>query len=149
VTLQTCVPENFRLCRWGEERTIKRAQMVSEDPHRRERKFRFFFRKLAFMSHYDISLFWWRYSWLKLFFFTIKVSTIVLYKPNNIIKRNKINLLFCYYFTWQTIMCLSFILFCQFCCNYSWRRSCTENLKFEVFPVVFRSWWKYATNCKD
>ena len=21
VTLQTCVPENFRLCRWGDERT--------------------------------------------------------------------------------------------------------------------------------
>ena len=39
MTLQTCAPENFRLCRWGDERTVKRAQMVSEDPHRRERKF--------------------------------------------------------------------------------------------------------------
>jgi hypothetical protein len=38
VTLQTRVPENFRSCRWGDERTVKRAQKVSEDPHRRERK---------------------------------------------------------------------------------------------------------------
>ena len=34
-------PENFRSCRWGDERTVKRAQTVSEDPHRRERKFFF------------------------------------------------------------------------------------------------------------
>jgi hypothetical protein len=39
VTLQTCAPENFRSCRWGDERTVKRAQTVSEDPNRRERKF--------------------------------------------------------------------------------------------------------------
>jgi hypothetical protein len=39
VTLQTRVAENFRLCRWGDERMVKRAQTVSEDPHRRERKF--------------------------------------------------------------------------------------------------------------
>ena len=39
MTLQTCVPENFRSCRWGDERTVKRAQTGSEDPHRRERKF--------------------------------------------------------------------------------------------------------------
>ena len=38
VILQTCAPENFRLCRWGDERTVKRAQTGSEDPHRRERK---------------------------------------------------------------------------------------------------------------
>jgi hypothetical protein len=37
VTLQTSAPENFRLCRWGDERTVKRAQTGSEDPHRRER----------------------------------------------------------------------------------------------------------------
>ena len=42
VTLQTCVPENFRSCRWGGERTVKRAQTGSEDPHRRERKLIFF-----------------------------------------------------------------------------------------------------------
>ena len=39
MTLQTRAPENFCSCRWGDERTVKRAQMVSEDPHRRERKF--------------------------------------------------------------------------------------------------------------
>ena len=39
VTLQTRAPENFRSCRWGDERTAKRAQTGSEDPHRRERKF--------------------------------------------------------------------------------------------------------------
>ena len=39
MTLQTCAPENFRLCRWRDERTVKPAQRVSEDPHRRERKF--------------------------------------------------------------------------------------------------------------
>ena len=39
MTLQTCAPENFCSCRWGEERTVKRAQTVSEDPHRLERKF--------------------------------------------------------------------------------------------------------------
>jgi hypothetical protein len=37
VTLQTRAAENFRSCRWGDERTVKRAQTVSEDPHRRER----------------------------------------------------------------------------------------------------------------
>jgi hypothetical protein len=31
------VPENFSSCRWGDERTVKRVQTVSEDPHRRER----------------------------------------------------------------------------------------------------------------
>ena len=36
MTLQTCAPENFRLCRWGDEQRVKHAQMVSEDPHRRE-----------------------------------------------------------------------------------------------------------------
>jgi hypothetical protein len=35
VTLQTHAPENFRLCRWGDERTAKRAQTVSEDLYRR------------------------------------------------------------------------------------------------------------------
>ena len=39
MTLQTRVPENFHSCRWGDERTVKRAQTVSEDPHRRERIF--------------------------------------------------------------------------------------------------------------
>jgi hypothetical protein len=39
VTLQTHAPENFRLCRWGDGRTVKRVQTVSEDPHRRERNF--------------------------------------------------------------------------------------------------------------
>jgi hypothetical protein len=39
VTLQTRAPENFHSGRWGDERTIKSAQTVSEDPHRRERKF--------------------------------------------------------------------------------------------------------------
>jgi hypothetical protein len=38
VTLQTRAPENFRLSRWGDELTVKRAQTVSEDSHRRERK---------------------------------------------------------------------------------------------------------------
>ena len=38
MTLQTSAPENFRSCRWGDERTVKRAQTGSEDPHRRERK---------------------------------------------------------------------------------------------------------------
>ena len=38
MTLQKRAPENFRSCRWGDERTVKRAQTVSEDPHRRERK---------------------------------------------------------------------------------------------------------------
>jgi hypothetical protein len=32
VTLQTCAAENFRSCRWGDERTVKRAQKVSEAP---------------------------------------------------------------------------------------------------------------------
>ena len=40
VTLQKRAPENFRSCRWGEERTVKSAQTGSEDPHRRERKFK-------------------------------------------------------------------------------------------------------------
>ena len=39
VTLQTRAPENFRSCRWGDERTVKREQTVSEDPHRRDRNF--------------------------------------------------------------------------------------------------------------
>ena len=39
VPLQTYAPENFCSCRLGDERTVKRAQTVSEDPHRRERKF--------------------------------------------------------------------------------------------------------------
>ena len=39
MTLQTQAPENFHLCRWGDERTVKRAQTVSEDPHLRKRKF--------------------------------------------------------------------------------------------------------------
>ena len=39
VTLQTRAPENFRSCWWGDERTVQRAQTVSEDPHRRERNF--------------------------------------------------------------------------------------------------------------
>jgi hypothetical protein len=30
---------DFRSCRWGDERTVKRAQTVSEDPHRRERNY--------------------------------------------------------------------------------------------------------------
>ena len=38
-TLQTCAPENIRSHRWGDEGMVKRAQTVSEDPHRRERKF--------------------------------------------------------------------------------------------------------------
>ena len=29
-------PENFRSCRWGDERTVKRAQTGSEDPHRQQ-----------------------------------------------------------------------------------------------------------------
>jgi hypothetical protein len=36
VTLQTHAPEYFHLCRCGDERTVKRVQTVSEDPHRRE-----------------------------------------------------------------------------------------------------------------
>jgi hypothetical protein len=40
VTLQTCAPENFRSYRWEDELTVKRAQTVSEDPHRHERKFK-------------------------------------------------------------------------------------------------------------
>ena len=39
VTLQTCAPENIRSYYWGDEQTVKRAQMVSEDPHRREQKY--------------------------------------------------------------------------------------------------------------
>jgi hypothetical protein len=35
--LQTRAPENFHSCRWGDERTVKREQTGSEDPHRRER----------------------------------------------------------------------------------------------------------------
>jgi hypothetical protein len=41
VTLQTHAPENFHLCRWGDERTVKRAQTVSDDPHWRELKLSF------------------------------------------------------------------------------------------------------------
>ena len=40
--LQTCAPENFRSCRWGDERTVKHAQTGSEDPHRRERNWLLF-----------------------------------------------------------------------------------------------------------
>ena len=36
---QTRAPKNFRSCRWGDERTVKRALTGSEDPHRREQKF--------------------------------------------------------------------------------------------------------------
>ena len=32
MTLQTRAPENFRLCQWGDERTVKRAQTVSKTP---------------------------------------------------------------------------------------------------------------------
>jgi hypothetical protein len=39
VTLQTRAAENFHSCRWGDERTVKRALMLSKDPHRRERIF--------------------------------------------------------------------------------------------------------------
>ena len=42
VTLQTHVPKNFHSCRWGDEQMVKRAQTVSKDPHRRERKFDIF-----------------------------------------------------------------------------------------------------------
>ena len=33
----------FRSCWWGDERTVQRAQTVSEDPHRREWKYLFLF----------------------------------------------------------------------------------------------------------
>ena len=32
MTLQTCAPENFSLCRWGDERTVKCAQTVERGP---------------------------------------------------------------------------------------------------------------------
>ena len=35
--LQTCKPEKFCSCRWMDKWMVKRAQTVSEDPHRRER----------------------------------------------------------------------------------------------------------------
>ena len=41
VTLQTRAQENFRSCWRGDERTVQRAQTVSEDPHRRERKLQY------------------------------------------------------------------------------------------------------------
>ena len=44
--LQTCAPEKFPLMLMGDKRTVKRAQTVSEDPHRRERKFCSFFLSL-------------------------------------------------------------------------------------------------------
>ena len=37
--LQTCAPEKFPLMLMGDKRTVKRAQTVSEDLHRREQKF--------------------------------------------------------------------------------------------------------------
>ena len=37
VTLQTREQEMFCLCRWKDEQTVKRAQTLSKDPHRRER----------------------------------------------------------------------------------------------------------------
>jgi hypothetical protein len=37
VALQTRVLEKFCSCQWGDKRTAKHAQTVSEDPHRRER----------------------------------------------------------------------------------------------------------------
>ena len=57
MTLQTCAPENFRLCRWGDERTVKRVQTVSEDPHRRERKFfaQIFHKTINFSTTNNIS----------------------------------------------------------------------------------------------
>ena len=41
MTLQTSALENFRLCQWEDERTVKRAQTVSEDPHLRERNLKY------------------------------------------------------------------------------------------------------------
>ena len=38
MTLQTDAAENFRSYQWGDERTVKRTQTVSKEPHRRERK---------------------------------------------------------------------------------------------------------------
>ena len=35
VTLQTRVPEHFRLCRWGAEQRVSRAQTRERGPHRR------------------------------------------------------------------------------------------------------------------
>ena len=32
MTLQTCVPENFRYCRWGAERRVSRAQTRERGP---------------------------------------------------------------------------------------------------------------------
>ena len=37
-SVDTCAGK-FPLVSWGDERTVKRLQTVSEDPHRRERKF--------------------------------------------------------------------------------------------------------------
>ena len=42
VTLQTCAPENFRLCRWGDKRT--RQACADGDPHWRERNLAFIFK---------------------------------------------------------------------------------------------------------
>ena len=39
VTLQARAPESFCSCLFGDERTVKRAQTLSKDYHRRERKF--------------------------------------------------------------------------------------------------------------
>ena len=52
VILQTRAPKNFRSCRWGDERTVKRAQTGSKDPHRRERKFNKSFSK-KFLCFYS------------------------------------------------------------------------------------------------
>ena len=41
MTLQTFAAENLCCFRWGDERTVKCAQMVSKDPHLRDRKFYF------------------------------------------------------------------------------------------------------------
>ena len=60
-------------------------------------------KKLSFMSHHVISLFWKRYSWIKLYFFTIKASTTVLYKPNNILKRKRIHFFVLLWFKWQKL----------------------------------------------
>ena len=53
--LQTCAPENFRSCRWGDERTVKGAQTVSEDPHWRERNSRnVFILELEVLTNFGI-----------------------------------------------------------------------------------------------
>jgi hypothetical protein len=47
VTLQTRAAENFRACRWGYERTVKRAQTVSEDPPMARAEFYMYFHKCS------------------------------------------------------------------------------------------------------